>query len=257
MKKINSINDKVVKYYPDFLNVKDGEGPKENRYAFDKDKDIIFKHLISNISGYMKPGEIPGKVFHYQTYGMNILTHALAKIYGYQNCSTSFGKLIEEKIAKIIGVNWKYEIYNFKLHKNAKISIFGNYCQVKSTALDMARLGWMWCNFGKWKDIQVIPKKWMRISTRTSELITNNCPKEQWKYGMGFWTNDYGKLWPNLPKNSFTASGAGGQYISVFPDHSLVIVQSPGPDKGERSNPILLEIILNWITKINDKEDYF
>ena len=187
----------------------------------------------------MKPGEIPGKIFHYQTYGMNILTHSLAKIYKYRDFSKSFYRLIENKLAKYIRAKWSYDIANFDLHKNAKTSIFGDYCQIKSNALDMARLGWLWLNYGKWKDIQVIPEKWMKISTGTSNLIVENCPRENWNYGMGFWTNDYGLLWPELPRNSYTASGADGHYISVFPDFDLVIVQAPGPFfKGERGNRV-------------------
>jgi CubicO group peptidase (beta-lactamase class C family) len=245
-KKINSIDEKIINYYPEFLNVKEKEGPKENRHAFKKDKEISFNHLITNTSGYMKPGEIPGRVFHYQTYGMNILIHSLAKIYGYKEYSKNFYRLIKNKLAAYIGVKWSYDIANFDLHKDAKTNIFGNYCQIKSNALDMARLGWLWCNYGKWKDIQVIPEEWVRISTKTSNLIVENCPRENWKYGMGFWTNDYGLLWPELPRNSYTASGAGGHYISVFPDFDLVIIQSPGPYfKGERGNQSLLKIILN------------
>ncbi len=80
--KIPSADARVIDYYPEAMDVPEGEGPKEGRYVFDKDRDITFRQLISNTSGYMKPGEEPGKVFHYQTYGMNILTHAISKIHG-------------------------------------------------------------------------------------------------------------------------------------------------------------------------------
>ncbi|MGY8822444.1 MAG: hypothetical protein ACKVJG_00640 [Candidatus Latescibacterota bacterium] len=79
--KLPSADAKVVDYYPQMMDVPAGEGPKEGRHAFDKDREITFRQLIANCSGYMKPDEEPGQVFHYQTYGMNIFTHALASLY--------------------------------------------------------------------------------------------------------------------------------------------------------------------------------
>ena len=64
------------------MDVPEGTGPKPGRYAFEKDRDLTFRQLICNVSGYMKPGEEPGKVFNYQTFGMNILCHAIATAYG-------------------------------------------------------------------------------------------------------------------------------------------------------------------------------
>ena len=71
---------------------------------------------------------------------------------------------------------------------------------------------------------------------QTAPDIVANCPDAQWCYGYGFWTNDHGKLWPNLPRDSFAASGAGQQHIWVWPQQSLVIVQSPGLWKDQRQN---------------------
>jgi hypothetical protein len=66
--KLPSADAKIVDYYPEAMDVPEGRGPKAGRYAFEKDRHITFRQLISNTSGYMKPGEQPGKVFHYQTY---------------------------------------------------------------------------------------------------------------------------------------------------------------------------------------------
>ena len=79
--RIRSADDKVVEYFPEMMEVPEGQGPKPGRYAFEKDRDITLRQLISNTSGYMKPGETPGKVFHYQSFGMSVLTHAIAKQY--------------------------------------------------------------------------------------------------------------------------------------------------------------------------------
>ena len=254
--KLPSADARVYDYYPEMMDVPEGEGPKDERYAFEKDREITFRQLIGNVSGYMKPGEDPGKVFHYQTYGMNILTHALAKIYGYYDIrdpegSPGFKQLIEEKFAPKIGVNWSYSLGNFDLHDKARLNIFGYYCNIHTGPLDFARLGWMWCNWGRWEDEQVVPEDWFRESVKTNQFVLANSPKEGWKYGLGIWTNDNDQLWPGLPTNAFTASGAGGHYLSIFPDYELVVVQNPGRyrrDKEgtpERGNVTMLRLILD------------
>ncbi|MCB0107656.1 MAG: beta-lactamase family protein, partial [Caldilineaceae bacterium] len=157
-------------YYPEFMDVPEGTGPKPGRYAYPKDRTITFRQLISNTSGYMKPGEAPGQVFNYQTYGMNILTHALAKLHGDYDSNDPAGSpglmpLLDEKLRKPIGAQWGYYKANFDLPPQARINIFGYYDGVKASALDMARLGWLWCNWGKWEDTQVIPEAWLREAT--------------------------------------------------------------------------------------------
>jgi hypothetical protein len=92
----------------------------------------------------------------------------------------------------------------------------------------MARLGWLWRNWGHWENKQLIPEEWLRDATRTAPYIRANCPKAQWKYGYAFWTNDYGQLWPNLPRDSFAALGAASRIIIwVCPSLDMVVVEGP------------------------------
>jgi CubicO group peptidase (beta-lactamase class C family) len=248
--RIPSPDAPIVDYYPEAMDVPQGEGPKEGRYAFEKDRAITFRQLISNTSGYMKPGEEPGQVFHYQTYGMNILTHAIAKIYGLYDVrdpegSPGLKQLVDEKLRVPIGATWGYYLANFDLHPRARIHIFGYYDGVQSTALDMARLGWLWRNWGWWQDRPLIPEDWLREATRVAPDIRAHCPREQWKYGYAFWTNECGELWPSLPRDSYAASGAGSQHIWVCPSLDLVVAQSPGlwQDQAENDSGLLRLIV--------------
>ena len=249
--KIPSADAKIADYYPEAMDVPEGEGPKEGRYVFDKDHDVTFRQLISNTSGYMKPGEEAGKVFHYQTYGMNILTHAISKIYGLYDVrdpegSPGFKKLVDEKLRIPIGATWGYYLANFDLHARARIHIFGYYDGLKSSALDMARLGWLWSNWGRWKEKQLIPEAWLREATLVAPDIRANCPGEQWKYGYAFWTNECGELWPSLPRDSYAASGAGSQHIWVCPSLDLVVAQSPGLWENQAENDTgLLRLVVD------------
>ena len=249
--KIGSSDDKVVDYYPEIMDVPSGTGPKPGRYAFPKDRDITFRHLITNTSGYMKPGEEPGKVYHYQTFGMNIVTHALAKLYGLYDTDDPFGllgcgRLIQEKIRDPIGGTWGYLLRNFKLPLEARTEIFGNYTDLYLTTGDMARLGYLWLNGGNWDGIQVVPADYLEMATKTAPDILTNSPEADWRYGHAFWTNDHGKLWPSLPRDSFAASGAHRKHIWMCPSMDIVVAQSPGifTKQDDEVNTALLERVV-------------
>lgn len=240
-RKISSVDDRVTNYYPEMMDVPEGRGPKPKRHAKLVDREITFRQLITNMSGYMKPGETPDSTFHYQTFGMNIITHAIAKLYGCYDTKSpeklpGFGKVVEEKIRDKIGGTWMYLYKNFNHSPGARLGVFGYYTGIQATAYDMARMGYLWLNEGSWQGQQIIPEGWMREATRTAENIKANCPSEQWKYGYAFWINDYGKIWPHLPRDSYAALGAHSQHIWVCPSLNLIIVQSPGIYSKQEEN---------------------
>ena len=112
---IRSADDRVVDYYPELMNVPPGRGPKDGRHAFPENEGITFRQLIGNTSGYMKPGESPGKVFNYQSWGMGVLTHAVASAYSLYKTSEperggGFGTLTEWKLRRPIGGSWSVAV---------------------------------------------------------------------------------------------------------------------------------------------------
>ena len=237
---IKSADDRVVEYYPEMMDVPPGTGPKEGRYAFPENEGITFRQLIGNTSGYMKPGEAPGEVFNYQTFGMNLLTHAVAVTYNLYKTAEperggGFGTLTEWKVRDLIGGNWTWEWHNFKNNPpQARLGIWGFGTQYAMTPLDMARCGLLWMRRGEWNGRQVAPAEWIETATRTNDDVLANAPEEQHMYGLGFWCNDRGKAWPDLPRDCFAALGNGKQCIWVCPSLDLIVVQSPGtyPQRG-------------------------
>ena len=204
---LSSADDRVVDYYPEMMDVPEGTGPKEGRYAYPENEGITFRHLIGNVSGYMKPGESPGKVFNYQTFGMNILTHSIATAYNLYKTADperggGFGTLTEWKIRDPIGGTWSWEYANFDLPPEAKLPIFGYYTGYNMTTRDMARLGLLWLRQGEWNGTQIVPADWVREITRVNDEILANEVPENHVYGRGFWCNDQGVLWPNLRRAS-------------------------------------------------------
>ena len=83
------------------------------------------------------------------------------------------------------------------------------------TSLGMGRLGWLWCNWGRLGNCQVIPQSWMREATETAPDILANFPEEQWQYGHRFWAKDYGRYFRSRRRDSFAASSAGLHHVHV------------------------------------------
>jgi len=176
-------------------------------------------------------------VFNYQTNGMCILSHCIEKAYGLYDVDDPEGSakippLYKEKIAGPIGADWGYTSGSQKMDENARLDVFGWGSAIRTSLRDLARLGWLWCNWGKWEDRQVIPEEWLREVTAVAPDILQKSPEEVWRYGHGFWTNAKGKLWPELPTEGFTSWGAGGHYAIVFPSYDLVVVMNPTPYPG-------------------------
>jgi len=94
---------------------------------------------------------------------------------------------------------------------------------------DMARIGLLMLNNGKWNNNQIISENWVNemLKQRTTmEEINENIPfmkvnGSQYGYGYMWW------LYENTDdirfKNAYSALGAMGQSISVFPEIDVVV----------------------------------
>ena len=131
----------------------------------------------------------------------------------------------------------------------ARQHIFGYGTRISTTALDLARAGWLWYSQGRWGDVQLVPEAWMRDSTQVAQRYQGALPPNRWLCsppGKGFWSNSEGMIWLELPRDGFHSWGAGGHYTAVFPSEELVIVQNPDPlgvRGGEGANPELIELV--------------
>jgi hypothetical protein len=101
------------------------------------------------------------------------------------------------------------------------------------TPRDMAKLGFLYLNGGKWDGKQIVPAEYVAAST------TQHTTKED---GSG-----YGYLWTVYPSEGrYAALGFAGQQIHVVPDLGLVVVFTAG--LSMTSDPNLLDDLLkNYI----------
>jgi hypothetical protein len=84
---------------------------------------------------------------------------------------------------------------------------------------DMAKIGYLWLNGGRWESRQLVPADWMRAATQVHSHPGRSAGQE---YGFGMW------VYPNRTPPEFEGLGRGGQRISVIPAKNLVVVFTGG-----------------------------
>jgi CubicO group peptidase (beta-lactamase class C family) len=87
---------------------------------------------------------------------------------------------------------------------------------LKLPARDLAKLGYLYLNGGRWDGVQVIPANYVRAATQRQSRPPPSGPFDG--YGYQWWvTSEHGHP-------SFLAVGYGGQFVQVIPDLDLVVV---------------------------------
>jgi CubicO group peptidase (beta-lactamase class C family) len=99
---------------------------------------------------------------------------------------------------------------------------------------DMARLGQLVLQNGNWNGVQIISEDWLQRSTQEHVPLDFNAT---WGKGYGYlwWLNDVPIAGTNI--HSISASGAGGQVITIFPELNMVIVITGGNYENDEGQP--------------------
>jgi CubicO group peptidase (beta-lactamase class C family) len=111
----------------------------------------------------------------------------------------------------------------------------------KLPARDLAKLGYLYLNGGRWNGTQVVPAAYVRASTQPHSNLPRLGPGGG--YGYGWWTTSV-DLHP-----SFAAVGIGGQRILVIPDLDLVVVTtSDAQQQREDAQDLIGQTIIPAVT---------
>ncbi|MCL2494556.1 MAG: beta-lactamase family protein [Oscillospiraceae bacterium] len=220
--KIEGLGQKVVDFYP--------EAPSKPGWQESK-ADMTVGHLITMTSGLPGDGDEGDWDLWAKAPDSGLAAFltpqkaAPGTQYNYSsgsNCQTLAGLL-----TRAVGMN---------LFEYAKLKLFGPIGMeptawmaaddgvnaggfgLEMTSRDMARLGYLYLNYGRWENQQIIPAEW----------VVQTPPKSMSR-------KSYGHMWWNYPyqpfNGSFEANGLFGQYIAVLPEWDTVIVRtgSQGP----------------------------
>ena len=122
-----------------------------------------------------------------------------------------------------------------------------------ASARDWARFGMLYLEDGTVDGRRILPEGWVRYST-TSTLGK--------RYGAGWWTNRGAggaathRVRPDLPADSFFASGALGQRVVVIPSEKLVIVRlGVAQDRPGFDMEGLMLLVADVITALHSPPD--
>lgn len=233
---LEGIDQKVLPYFPEYL-------PLE--YPDDRAEYITIENLLTMRSGwecddwnpasrsyYLKapPNEIrtilnfpmktrPGYAFSYCTLGTVVLNAIIAKASEMQLSQFAGQSLLDPLGIK--DVVWDY-------------SYGGSGGILLMRPRDMARIGLLALQNGNWLGDQIITKNWIQRSVQKYVSLPFNQT----------WGNGYGYLWwlsdvqiGGTRVHSFTASGHGGQVITVFPELEMVVVITGGNYDNDEGQP--------------------
>lgn len=235
---INSINDKVLDYFPDYK-VRRGE-----KIIY----DITIKHLLTMKAPYKCKGDPWTKVcssddwtlasldflggrkgitneFKYQTVCLHILTGILNKVSKMTTVDFA-NKYLFEPIGVQKHINFLAETAeehkNFTMNKEPKENVW--FCDPQSvgtagyglcfSAEDMAKIGQLCLKKGVINGKQIVSSEWIDVMTTPTHLA-----------GKEFRNMRYGYLWwiINEEKNIYAAIGNSGNVIYIDPENNLVI----------------------------------
>ncbi|MBK6263830.1 serine hydrolase [Marivirga sp. S37H4] len=151
----------------------------------------------------------PGTVSNYCTMGQILATEIISQASG-----MTIDKFAEQYLFNPLAIN------NVSWGHTSNKEVIPSAKRLYMTSRDMAKIGQLILNKGKWNKQQIVSQEWIEESTSAKTAIT----------GM-----DYGFLWWNVPLEvnqktiiSKAATGNGGQYILVFPEADMVAVFTGG-----------------------------
>lgn len=101
------------------------------------------------------------------------------------------------------------------------VQIAGGPGEIRLNAQDLARLGQLWLDHGRYGGRQVVPAAWL---TQMSRPQVTTGGGQTPAYGYGVWLTTANR------HDAFAASGLGGQLVEVVPDLDLVVVVQSATD---------------------------
>lgn len=100
---------------------------------------------------------------------------------------------------------------------------------IQTTARQMARLGLLYLNRGRWNDRQLLSTSFVDEATRNQVPAVGASTFLHGRYGFYWWTNDIqpdGKRpWPSSPPGTYMSHGRSANFCCVIPEWNMVVVR--------------------------------
>lgn len=151
----------------------------------------------------------PGTFWYYNNWDFNTSCAILM-----QQTGEDFFSDFKNKIADPLGME-DFRLEDTYYHLEAEHSKYPAY-PFRMSARDLARVGQLYLQGGRWDGRQLITGDWIREATKT---YSSNTRTEGRGYAYMWWTNIYGEEHPN-----YSMQGVGNQAVIVFPEDNVVMV---------------------------------
>ena len=160
------------------------------------------------VSSFLEAGTKfePGSQFEYNSMNTYMLSAIVTKVTG-----KSLFEFCKERIFNPMGIKRVFwESCPRKITKGG----WGLFIRTE----DMAKLGQLYLNKGKWNGVQIVPQKWVEEST-TPQILTGRTDSTYYGY----------QLWINGDRQgSYAFNGMLGQNVFIYPDINMVVVTNAG-----------------------------
>lgn len=165
----------------------------------------------------------PGTKFNYCTGEAHLLSAILQKATGMQTRSFANEVFFSE-----LGIEPRTET----LWPSDRQGVTSGGYDLSLTPQQMAKIGYLFLNQGKWDGKTIIPSQWVKASTSS-----HNQGDGEKSYGYLWWIDPQGK-W-------YAALGRNGQHIFVYPEKNLVVVFTAALPTGNNADLIPLQKLLD------------
>ncbi|MEM7122893.1 MAG: serine hydrolase [Pseudomonadota bacterium] len=163
--------------------------------------------------------QAPGTYWEYNDVRVNRLSLALMRLF-----NQPLPVVLKEAIMEPVGASDGWEWHGYE---NSWIELDGERHQSVSggghwgggmfvSASDLARLGLLYLNDGRWGERQILTKAWIDLTRTPCDIYA--------PYGFLWWLNTGRAMFPAAPESSYFALGSGGHVIWVDPDRDMVAV---------------------------------
>jgi CubicO group peptidase (beta-lactamase class C family) len=164
----------------------------------------------------------PGTFWFYNNWDFNALGSILRNATGEDTFAA-----VERRIARPIGM--QDFVASDGNYVYAQVSEHPAYT-MRFSARDLARFGWLYLNRGLWAGRTIVPAAWVAEGTRSYSDARPGVG-----YGYLWWVSLKGEQFrTETGPGSFSARGAGGQYIIVAPARRIVVVHLNDTDENDK-----------------------
>lgn len=159
--------------------------------------------------------DVPGEKFEYVSPNVDLLAGVIKHATGMHA-----DEFAEKHLFEPLGIGaYEWEYGKWKGHPLMDGSL-------ALRTRDMAKIGQMVLDEGKWRGKQVVSEKWIRVST-----LSHMDPEGPEEYGYLWWLTQ--APFDDKMVQGVYASGWGSQFIFIVPEYNLIVVTTGGNDDND------------------------